>query len=87
MLFSSEKPSLYFLSNRSRLGRRWGLLQDAMIMTLGLVMLTAAWGLTLNGWVICYAWSLFVYGVGVGKYLLSTNLRTLAHEKQVVNTP
>lgn len=38
-------------------------------MTLGLLMISAAWGLTLNGWVICYAWSLFVYGVGVGKFL------------------
>jgi hypothetical protein len=36
-------------------------------MTLGLVMLTAAWGLTQNGWVICYVWSLFIYGIGVGK--------------------
>ncbi|KAI9719171.1 MAG: hypothetical protein M1828_006353 [Chrysothrix sp. TS-e1954] len=48
------------------LGRRWGLIQDAAIMFLGLIMLTAAWGVNLNGWVICYAWSLFVYGVGVG---------------------
>ncbi|KAI9838596.1 MAG: hypothetical protein M1819_004910 [Sarea resinae] len=48
------------------LGRRWGLIQDASIMLLGLVMLTAAWGTTLNGWVICYAWSLFFYGIGVG---------------------
>ena len=38
------------------LGRRWGLIQDAVIMFLGLLMLTAAWGTTLNGWVICYAW-------------------------------
>jgi hypothetical protein len=35
-------------------------------MFLGLVMLTAAWGTTLNGWVICYSWCLFIYGVGVG---------------------
>ena len=35
-------------------------------MFLGLVMLTAAWGTNLNGWVICYAWSLFFYGIGVG---------------------
>lgn len=35
-------------------------------MLLGLVMLTAAWGVTQNGWVICYAWSLFIYGIGVG---------------------
>lgn len=38
-------------------------------MLLGLVMLTAAWGVTQNGWVICYAWSLFIYGIGVGKAL------------------
>ncbi|RFU30048.1 hypothetical protein B7463_g6276, partial [Scytalidium lignicola] len=48
------------------IGRRWGLIQDALIMFLGLVMLTASWGTTLNGWVICYAWSLFFYGIGVG---------------------
>ncbi|GLA43177.1 hypothetical protein AnigIFM63309_000903 [Aspergillus niger] len=48
------------------IGRRWGLLQDAWIMFLGLVMLTCAWGVTQNGWVICYAWSLFIYGIGVG---------------------
>lgn len=35
-------------------------------MFLGLLMLTASWGTTLNGWVICYAWSLFFYSVGVG---------------------
>jgi len=48
------------------LGRRWGLIQDAVIMFVGLLMLTASWGVTLNGWVICYAWSLFFYGIGVG---------------------
>lgn len=48
------------------LGRRWGLIQDAVIMFVGLVMLTAAWGLTENGWVICYVWALFFYGIGVG---------------------
>ncbi|KAF4980952.1 hypothetical protein FZEAL_3147 [Fusarium zealandicum] len=48
------------------IGRRWGLIQDAAIMFLGLVMLTASWGLTLQGWVICYAWCLFFYGIGVG---------------------
>ena len=35
-------------------------------MSLGLVMLVASWGTTLNGWVICYAWALFFYGIGVG---------------------
>ncbi|KAF2436461.1 MFS general substrate transporter [Tothia fuscella] len=48
------------------LGRRWGLIQDAAIMFVGLLMLTAAWGVTQNGWVICYVWSLFFYGIGVG---------------------
>lgn len=37
-------------------------------MFIGLVMLTAAWGVTQNGWVICYVWSLFFYGIGVGAY-------------------
>ena len=44
------------------IGRRWGLIQDAAIMFVGLLMLTAGWGLNLNGWIICYAWSLFFYG-------------------------
>ena len=35
-------------------------------MFLGLIMLTASWGTTQNGWVICYAWSLFFYSIGVG---------------------
>ncbi|KAF2270558.1 MFS phosphate transporter [Lojkania enalia] len=48
------------------MGRRWGLIQDAVIMFIGLLMLTSAWGVTQNGWVICYVWSLFFYGVGVG---------------------
>ena len=30
------------------LGRRWGLIQDAIIMFVGLLMLTAAWGVTLS---------------------------------------
>ncbi|KAH7064508.1 hypothetical protein B0J12DRAFT_733962, partial [Macrophomina phaseolina] len=48
------------------IGRRWGLIQDAVIMFVGLLMLTAAWGVTQNGWVICYVWALFFYGIGVG---------------------
>ena len=47
-------------------GRRFGLIQDATIMFIGLLMLTAAWGVTQNGWVICYAWALFFYSIGVG---------------------
>lgn len=48
------------------IGRRWGLIQDAVIMFVGLLMLSAMWGTSLNGWVICYAWSLFFYSIGVG---------------------
>ncbi|KAI6353295.1 hypothetical protein MCOR25_009049 [Pyricularia grisea] len=47
-------------------GRRWGLIQDASIMFIGLLMLTASWGVTLEGWVILYGWALFFYGFGVG---------------------
>lgn len=35
-------------------------------MLIGLLMLTASWGTSLNGFVICYCWSLFGYGIGVG---------------------
>ncbi|KAK9474734.1 major facilitator superfamily domain-containing protein [Dipodascopsis tothii] len=48
------------------LGRRFGLIQDAVIMLLGLCILVGSWGTSLNGWVICYAWALFIYGIGVG---------------------
>ncbi|KAJ9646540.1 hypothetical protein H2201_000629 [Coniosporium apollinis] len=48
------------------IGRRWGLIQDAVIMFVGLLMLTTAWGVTLNSWIIFYAWALFFYGIGVG---------------------
>jgi len=54
------------LTDYSRFGRRRGLICDAVIMFTGLLMLTASWGVNLNGWVICYAWSLFFYGIGVG---------------------
>ena len=40
-------------------------------------MLVAAWGVDLNGWIICYAWSLFVYGVGVGGEYPITGTRAL----------
>lgn len=55
-----------WIDHSLRVGRRWGLIQDALIMLLGLVMLICSWGVTQNGWVICYAWSLFIYGIGVG---------------------
>lgn len=42
------------------------MVQDAIVMTLGSVALTAMWGTNLNNWVILYSWLLFLYGVGVG---------------------
>ena len=51
-------------------GRKWGLVQDACVMLLGSVMLTASWGLSLQGWVIMYTFSLFIFGIGVGGELL-----------------
>ncbi|KAJ0311923.1 hypothetical protein COL5a_005473 [Colletotrichum fioriniae] len=48
------------------IGRRWGLIQDAAIMFVGLLLLTGCWASSLQGWVIFYAWSLFFYGFGVG---------------------
>ncbi|KAJ3575891.1 hypothetical protein NPX13_g3873 [Xylaria arbuscula] len=48
------------------IGRRWGLIQDALIMFIGLLLLTGSWGVTLESWVILYAFSLFFYGIGVG---------------------
>jgi hypothetical protein len=48
------------------------LIQDAVIMFLGLLWLTGSWGMTLNAWVIMYAWALFFYGVGVGGEVCKT---------------
>lgn len=59
------------------IGRRFGMVQDALVMTLGSIMLTAMWGTSLQGWVICYAWSLFIYGVGVGGEYPMTSTRAM----------
>ncbi|ETS64420.1 hypothetical protein PaG_01274 [Moesziomyces aphidis] len=59
------------------IGRRFGMVQDALVMTLGSVMLTAMWGTSLNGWVICYAWSVFIYGIGVGGEYPMTSTRAM----------
>lgn len=59
------------------IGRRFGMVQDALVMTLGSVMLTAMWGTSLQGWVICYAWSLFIYGIGVGGEYPMTSTRAM----------
>lgn len=58
-------------------GRRFGMVQDALIMFLGSIMLTAMWGIDHNGWVICYAWSLFIYGIGVGGEYPMTSTRAM----------
>jgi len=70
------------------IGRKFGLVQNALIMTLGSVMLTAMWGTNLNGWVICYAWSLFVYGLGVGGEYPMTSTRSMENggTQMITNT-
>lgn len=62
-------------------GRKFGLVQDALVMALGLVLLTAMWGTTLNGWVIMYAWSLFIYGIGVGGEYPMTSTTALEYKR------
>ena len=42
------------------------LLQDAVVMLVGTIMLAVATGTTSNGWVIMYATSQLVFGFGVG---------------------
>ncbi|ODN87114.1 Pi-transporter A-1 [Cryptococcus wingfieldii CBS 7118] len=64
------------------IGRRFGLVQDALVMTLGLVMLTSSWGVTLEGWVICYGFAQFFYGIGVGGEYPMTST-TAMESKQV----
>lgn len=61
------------------IGRRFGMVQDAVIMAIGTTMLIAAWGTSLNGWVICYAWSLWVYGVGVGVRSFPSSFLSFPH--------
>lgn len=41
-------------------------LQDAVVMFIGCVMLAVATGTTSNGWVIMYAIAQLVFGFGVG---------------------
>lgn len=48
------------------LGRRFGLIQDAVVMLTGLLMLAVSWGASLQGWVAMYTVALFWYGLGVG---------------------
>lgn len=50
-------------------GRKFGLVQDAVVMLIGVIMLTSVWGATLQGWVVAYTISLFIYGIG-GEFLV-----------------
>ncbi|GAA5859566.1 hypothetical protein JCM5353_001507 [Sporobolomyces roseus] len=59
------------------IGRKFGLCQDAAIMLIGSILLTSIWGVTLQGWVIGYAWCLFIYGVGVGGEYPMTSTKSL----------
>ena len=57
-------------------------------MLLGLVMLTAAWAVTQNGWVIFYTWSLCVLSclkIYADKLLIPSQLFMVL--AWVVNTP
>ncbi|GAA5921234.1 hypothetical protein JCM1841_001646 [Sporobolomyces salmonicolor] len=59
------------------IGRKFGLCQDAAIMLIGSILLTGVWSNSLNVWVIVYAWSLFIYGVGVGGEYPMTSTKSL----------
>jgi hypothetical protein len=55
------------------LGMRWGLIQDAILMSVGLFMMTGSWGVNLQGWVFCYAVASLIYGM----YLLRVGLPSI----------
>lgn len=46
-------------------------------MLIGVILLTSVWGSTLQGWVIGYTISLFIYGIGVGGEYPMTSTRAL----------
>src|SRR5271154_1993261 len=59
------------------IGRRWGMIQDAVVMLIDTILLTAMWGKTLNGWVLMYGFSLSVYSFGVGGEYPMTSTRAM----------
>ena len=59
------------------IGRRWGMIQDVVVMFIGTILLTAMWGTTLQGWVIMYAISLMWYSFGVGGEYPMTSTRAM----------
>ena len=40
------------------IGRRWGMIQDAIIMLIGTILLTGMWGKTFQGWIVMYVISI-----------------------------
>ena len=58
-------------------GRRWGMIQDVVVMFVATILLTAMWGETMAGWVIMYGISLFVYSFGVGGEYPMTSTRAM----------
>src|SRR5579859_2043419 len=61
------------------IGRRWGMIQDALVMFVGTLLLVGMWGTSLQGWVIMYAFSLMFYSFGVGGEYPMTGTRALEH--------
>jgi MFS family permease len=62
------------------IGRRWGMIQDVVIMFFATVLLTAMWGKTLAGWIAMYVVSLFIYGFGVrGEYPMTSTRAMEGH--------
>jgi MFS family permease len=59
------------------IGRRWGLIQDVVIMFIGTIFLTSMWGKSLQGWVILYGFSLMFYSLGVGGEYPMTSTRAM----------
>lgn len=59
------------------IGRRWGMIQDVVVMFFATILLTAMWGKTMAGWVAMYITSLFIYGFGVGGEYPMTSTRAM----------
>ncbi|KAK4055359.1 hypothetical protein OIO90_003197 [Microbotryomycetes sp. JL221] len=59
------------------IGRKFGLVQDALVMLIGVILLMSVWSTSLEAWVAAYTVSLFIYGVGVGGEYPMTSTRAL----------
>ena len=56
-------------------GASLSMMQDAVVMLLGTIMLAVANGTTTNGWVVMYAIAQLVFGSGVGGEPVSSWVR------------